>query len=154
MTNVDPTVLGRFKPPKSRGVNGFSFPVYRILKRCKGKREKRVFLSWKTRKEDCALEIKEWTNFSWMPAQIKETAKPLLANAVDITEKLLRRIGREQQRLWSSAVKLATQKRAPRPFDLKRKMEIELKFQISWAIWAVDEYILRQLWVLSFESTQ
>jgi hypothetical protein len=109
------------------GVHGFSFPVYRMPRRGKGKREKRVFLSWKTRKEDCTLEIKEWSNFSWLPPQIKATAKPLLLNAIDITEKLLRRIGREQQQLWSSAVNLVSQKRTPRPFDLKRKMKIEAK---------------------------
>ena len=127
MSKLEPTVLGRFKPPKSRGVQGFSFPVYQFVKRSTGKREKRVYLSWKTRKQDCAIEIKEWANFSWLPSQIQATAKPLLPNAIDITTKLLRRIGREQQQLWSNALQMAPLKRAPRPFDLKRKMQIEVK---------------------------
>lgn len=119
----EPTVLGRFNPPRSRGVDGFSFPVYRFIKRAKGKREKRVFLSWKTRNEDCSLERKEWQNFSWLPPKIKASAGPLLSDAVDITEKKLRIIGREQQQLWSSAVKSA--RSSPRPFDIKRKKRIE-----------------------------
>ena len=84
MSKLEPTVLGRFKPPKSRGVQGFAFPVYQFVKRSTGTREKRVYLSWKTRKKDCALEIKEWDNFSWLPPQIQATAKPLLPNAIDI----------------------------------------------------------------------
>ena len=82
-------------------------------------------MSWKTRKGDSSLQIKEWENLSWLPPQIKASAEPLLSNAVDITEKRLRIISREQQQLWSSAVKLA--KRTPRPFDLKRKKNIEEK---------------------------
>ena len=121
----EPTVLGRFNPPKYRGVDGFSFPVYRFIKRTKGKREKRVFLSWKTRKEDCSLQRKEWSNFSWLPPQIQASATPLLSDAVDITEKKLRIIGREQQQLWTSAVKSA--KSAPRPFDQKRKKRIAIQ---------------------------
>ena len=127
MSTPEPTVLGRFKPPKSRGVKGFSFPVYRFAQQSIGNREKHVYLSWKTRKEDCGLDIKEWLNFSWLPSQIKSTAKPLLANAIDITKKHLHRIGREQQQLWESAVKLVSQARTSRPFDVKRKMRIEEK---------------------------
>ena len=123
MNELKPTVLGRFKPPKSRGVVDFAFPVYQFVKHSAGKRQKRTYLSWKTNAKDCTLELKEWSNFSWLPAQIKATAKPLLSSATDVTEKLLRRISREQQQRWERAVKLAP-KRSPRPFDLKRKREI------------------------------
>ena len=122
---AEPTVLGRFKPPKSRGVDGFSFPVYRKLKWSKGKWEKRVYLSWKTRPQDCSLTLKEWSNFSWLSAQIKVSAKTLVANAVDITDKQLRIVSREQQQLWASAVNQSNKK--PRLFDVKRKKHIIAK---------------------------
>lgn len=125
MNESEPTVLGRYITPITRGIRGFTFPVYRTVKRSKGNRTKQVFLTWKALK-DCSLQLKEWNAFSFMPAYIKATAKPLLPNCIDITDqKLVRRIGREQQKLWTKAVTQG--KRTPRPYDLKRKNQIKAK---------------------------
>lgn len=128
MNEDQPTAIGRHSPPKSSGVVNFSFPVYCVVKSNKGKRQKRVFVSWQPVKNQdgkysCSLQLKEWSTFSWLPPKIKTSFKRITKNEWTVaTNEQICKISRHQRILWSNAFK--ARKPISRVYDQKRKRRI------------------------------
>ena len=125
-----PTVVARYSPPKTIGVQGFSFPIYCVVKNRKGKRENRVFQTWQPQKVDggfgCSIVLKEWNALNRLPPKIKKEVEAIMVQADEITvatQKQVVAIGKQQSKLWSNAFK--EKKPVARPYDIKRKKRIE-----------------------------